>query len=153
MFSWCLVLWVSLYFEYQPVIGCVVGKNISHSAGSCFVQMKVSFTLQKLFSFIKTHLLIVDHSANVNSVQKVFSSTSKFKAIPYFLLYQVQCSWFYFEVVHPFGVEFWVITVGLFGFLYMLTTILTRTIIKDARLVCLLACFVIFFPVCVSICF
>lgn len=82
----------SLYFEYQPVIGCIVGQNISHSEGSCFVQMKGSFTLQKLFSFMKTHLLIVDHGANVNSVQKLFSSISEFKAIHYFLFYQVQCS-------------------------------------------------------------
>ena len=38
--------------------------------------------------------------------QKVFFCVSEFKAILYFLFYQVQCIWFYVEVFDLFGVEF-----------------------------------------------
>ena len=51
----------------------------------------LSFAMQKLFSFMKSHLLVVDLSVYANgSVQKVFFPASEFKAIPYFLFYQTQ---------------------------------------------------------------
>ncbi|ERE83670.1 hypothetical protein H671_2g6542 [Cricetulus griseus] len=71
----------------------------------------VSVAVQKLLGFTSSYLLIVGFSAFANgtkfcSVQKVFSCAIKFKTIPHFLLYQVQCIQFYVEVFDPFGVEF-----------------------------------------------
>ena len=40
----------------------------SHSIGCCFVQMMVSFALQKHLSLMRSHLLIVDFSAFVIGV-------------------------------------------------------------------------------------
>ena len=40
------------------------------------------------------------------SVQKVVSYANVFKAIPYFLFYDVPCVWFYVEVFDPLGLEF-----------------------------------------------
>lgn len=39
-------------------------------------------------------------------VQKVVSYVNMFKAIPYFLFYQVKCVWFYVEIFYLLGLEF-----------------------------------------------
>ena len=71
-----------------------LAKPFSHSEGHCFVLLTASFALQKLFSFMRSHLLIVDLSAyaiGVRSVQEVVCCVNVFKAIPYIPFYQVQC--------------------------------------------------------------
>lgn len=49
-----------IYFGYQFFIRCVVGKIFSLSVGCCFVQMMVSFILEKLCSFVTFYLLNFD---------------------------------------------------------------------------------------------
>ena len=80
----------------------------SHSVGCCYVRLTVSFTLQKLFGFMRVHYLIVHLSTctTIVSVQEDVSSANVSKTIPHFLFYQVQCIWFYVEVFDPFGLEF-----------------------------------------------
>jgi len=67
----------------------------------------VPFALQKLFGFMKSHLVIVELNACANGVLFGLSLPSEFKAIPCSLFYQVQRIWFYVEVFDPFGVEFY----------------------------------------------
>jgi hypothetical protein len=81
-------------------------KIIFYAVGCQFVLMTMSFVLQKLFSFIRSHLLIVDPSACAIGVQVVDSCASAFKDIPQFLFYQVQCFWFLTEVFDLLGLEF-----------------------------------------------
>jgi len=47
-----------------------------------------SFSLQKLFNFMRFHLLIVDFSSKA-LVQEVVSYANEFKVIPYFLFYPI----------------------------------------------------------------
>jgi len=57
---------------------------ISQSVGNGFVLFTVSFALQKLFSFMRSHLSTVDLEAWA-SVQEIVSCTSVFKAISHSL--------------------------------------------------------------------
>ena len=53
----------SLYIlEIRPLSNVGLVKIFSHSVGCCFVLLTVSFALQKLFSFRRSHLLIVSLS-------------------------------------------------------------------------------------------
>ena len=64
----------------------------SHSVVYDFVTLTVYFALQKLLNFMRYHLLIVDLSPHtMGADQKIVSCPNVFKAIPYFLFYQVQC--------------------------------------------------------------
>ena len=47
---------------------CIAGKTSLPLCGPPFTQQIVSFSVKKLFSFIKFHLLIVDFSSWVNGV-------------------------------------------------------------------------------------
>ena len=60
MVFWCLVSWV-LYIFWRSALYQMWGwwRSFSHSVGCRFVLFTVSFALQKLFSFRKSHLLIV----------------------------------------------------------------------------------------------
>lgn len=73
----------------------------------CFVQLTVYFTLKKIFSFIRFHLLIVNFNsyAYQRFLQKAAFCTSGFKTIFYFLFHQVQCSWIY-DVFDPLELLF-----------------------------------------------
>ena len=57
---WCLVSWV-LYIFRRSALCQMWGwwGSFPHSVGCCFVLFTVSFALQKLFSFRRSHLLIV----------------------------------------------------------------------------------------------
>ena len=98
----------SLYIlEISPLSDVGLVKIFSHSVGCRFVLLTVSFDLQKLLSFRRSHLLLVALSVCATEVifRKWFpvpmrSSTS------YFLFYKVQCGWLYVEVFDPFGLEF-----------------------------------------------
>jgi hypothetical protein len=90
LLSLCLVSSVLIYFRYQPSIGIIVGKIFFNSIGFHFV-------VQKLLSFMRSHLLIVDLSVLLNRMpngvlfRKLSQGTNNFKAISQFLLYLVQC--------------------------------------------------------------
>jgi hypothetical protein len=73
--------------DVSPLPEVDLMKIFAHSVGFCFVLFIVFFALQKLFQFLK-------------------NIANAFKAIPYFLLYQVHCIWFYVEVFDPFVLEF-----------------------------------------------
>ena len=47
-----------MYFEYQPSERCRIGEELSQYIGCCFVLLTVSFSLQKLFSFMRSHISI-----------------------------------------------------------------------------------------------
>ena len=66
----------SLYIlDINPLSDVELVKSISHSVDCYFVPMMVAFVMQKLFSFLRSHLLIVDLSACANGVllRKFFS--------------------------------------------------------------------------------
>ena len=126
-FSWYLVFWVLYMFLYCSSIICGVGKIFS-----CFwlpLWMTVSIAKQKFFSFMRSHLLIIDLSACSNSIlfRKSFPLSMNSGLFPSSL--QAQCIWFYIEV---FDVWSWIlcilINIGLFGFFCMLPPSLTRTV-------------------------
>jgi hypothetical protein len=79
---WYLVSWVLNIF-----LILVLYLICSHSVGCCFLWLTVAFALKKNFSFMRSHLLIVDLSActKIYSVQKVFSCGNEIKAIPQLL--------------------------------------------------------------------
>jgi hypothetical protein len=91
-------------------------KIFSHSIGCCFVLLVVPFVLQKPFSFLMSHLLIVDLSACATivtfrkclccqfSVQEVISHANEFKAIPHFIKFGV--SGFILRSVIPLELSF-----------------------------------------------
>ena len=61
------MLWF-IYFGDQPSVICGLVKIFYHSVGCCFVLFSMLFILQKLFSFRKSHLLIVPFSVCVTGV-------------------------------------------------------------------------------------
>jgi len=46
--------------DISPLSDVVLVKNFSQSVGCCFVLLMVSFALQKLYNFMKSHLSIVN---------------------------------------------------------------------------------------------
>ena len=55
----------SLYtLDISPLLNVKLVKVFSHSVDCCFVRMTVSFALQKLSSFTRSRVLIVDVSAH-----------------------------------------------------------------------------------------
>ena len=66
----------------------------------------VSLAIQKLFSFMKSYLLMFFVSVLLVSCSESLSCASVFKTLPYFLFYQIQGIWPYVEVLDPFRVEF-----------------------------------------------
>jgi hypothetical protein len=52
-----------MILEISPLRDIELVKILPQSAGCCFVLLTVSFVLQKLFSFMKSHILIDDLSA------------------------------------------------------------------------------------------
>ena len=76
-------------------------KILSQSVGGLFVLLMVSFALQKLCSFMRSHLSILDLTAQTCSIQKISPCGHIFKAFPHFLLYKFQCLWFYVEFLNP----------------------------------------------------
>jgi hypothetical protein len=65
--------------------------------------LTVSFALQKLGNFIRSHLSILDLTAQAIAVlfRNFFPCAHIFKVFPHFLLYEIQCLWFYVEVFDP----------------------------------------------------
>ena len=98
----------SLYvLEIRPLSDVGLVKIFSHSVGCRFVLLTVSFALQKLFSFRRSHLLIVSLSVCAAGVlfRKWFPVPMRSSVLPTFS-YKVQCGWLYVEIFDPFGLEF-----------------------------------------------
>jgi hypothetical protein len=73
--------------DISPLLDVEFVKFSSHFAHCLFVHLMVSFALWKLFSFMRTCLLIVDlNPAHCCSVHKVFSCASELKLFPTFSL-------------------------------------------------------------------
>ena len=79
----------------------------SHSVGCHFVLLMVPFALQ-LFSFMKSHLLIVDLSAwAVGVLFRDLSLVSVHSRLfPHIIFYQVKHGWFFIEVFYSLGLNF-----------------------------------------------
>lgn len=138
-----------IYLDIGILLDVELIKNIFHSIGHySFVQMRVSSALQRPFSFMRSHLLIIDLRAYANSImfRKVLClfvcfCASDFKDIPHFLFHQVQCIWFYIQIFDHLELSLCrIISIALFGLLYMKMTSLTRTIFWRCCL----------FPLCIS---
>jgi hypothetical protein len=98
----------SLYIlDISPLLDVGLVRIISQSLGCHFVQLKVSFALQKLFCFIKSQLLIIDLSTyTIGVLFKKLSPVPMHSGYsPLFLLpgfvYLVL-----FDVFDPLGLEF-----------------------------------------------
>jgi len=83
-------------------------KIFSKSVGCLLVLLTVFFALQKLYNFIRSHLSILDLTAQAIGVlfRFFFLCAHKFEALPHFPLYKVQCLRFYLEVFDPLKLEF-----------------------------------------------
>jgi hypothetical protein len=74
-------------------------KIISQSVDGLFVLWTISFALQKLCNFMRSHLSILDlkSTSNCFSIQEFFPCAHIFEAFPHFLLNKIRCLWFYLE--------------------------------------------------------
>ena len=100
-----------MYFEIKPLSDVRLTKIFSHSVVCYFVLLMVSFALQKLFSFIRSHLLIVNLSTHVICVPfRKLSPVPMCSKLFLFLIYLVQCIWIYVEDFDLLGLE-----IGLWG--------------------------------------
>ena len=116
------------YFEYQSFIWCGLVKIFFNSVGCYFFQLKLYFVSQKLFSFMRFHLLIIDLSAFTFSV--LFRTLSPvlmcsvFSLLPgsicLVLCWSLSSTWTW--------VLCRVISMDLFAFFYMQTISHTSTI-------------------------
>ena len=82
-------------------------KILSHSVGSCFVLLMVSFALQKLCSFMKSHSLIVDFSACVIGIlfRNLSPGLSAFKVVSPVPLLSGSVCLVYVEVFDPLDLQ------------------------------------------------
>ena len=100
----------SLYIlEFSTLSNVGLVKIFFHSIGCRFVLLTVSFALQKLLSFRRSHLLIV--ALSVVATGFLFRKWSSVpmhssKCTSHFLFYEVQCSCLYVDIFDPFGLEF-----------------------------------------------
>ena len=94
----------SLYIlDISPLSDLGLVKILSQSVGGLFVLLTVSFALQKLFSFIRSHLSILNLTAQAIALlfRNFFLCAHVFEAFPHFLLYKFQCLWLYVEFFDP----------------------------------------------------
>ena len=94
----------SLYIlDISPLSDLGDVKILFQSVCGLFVLLMVSFTLQKLCSFKRSHLSILDLTAHAIAVLfRNFSSVPiSSRLSPHFLLYKFQCLWFYVEFLDP----------------------------------------------------
>jgi hypothetical protein len=94
----------SLYMlDISPLSDLGLVKILSQSVGGLFVLLIVSFALQKPCNFMRSHLLILDLTAQAVAVlfRNFFPCAHIFETFPHFLLYKFQCFWFYVEFLDP----------------------------------------------------
>lgn len=83
--------------DINPLSNVGLVKIFSHPVVCCFVLLNMSFALQKLFCFMRTHLSVLCSEISVPKSSK---------ATLHSLFCQVQCSRRYAEVFDPYEVEF-----------------------------------------------
>jgi hypothetical protein len=94
----------SLYiFDISPLSDLGLVKILSQPVRSLLVLMTVSFALQKLYNFMRSHLSILDLTAQAIALlfRIFFPSALIFEIFSHFLLYKFQCLWSYVEVFDP----------------------------------------------------
>jgi hypothetical protein len=93
----------SYILDISPLSDLGLVKIISQSVGGLLVLLTVSFALQKLCNFMRSHLLILDLKTQAIAVLfRNFSPVPIFSRIfPHVLLYKFQCLLFYVEVFDP----------------------------------------------------
>ena len=100
----------SLYIlEFRPLSDMRLMKIFSHSVGCCFVLLTMSFALQKLSSFMRSHLFIVSLSVCAAGVifRKCFPVPMHSSVLPTFSSIRFSVAgWLYVEVFDPFGLDF-----------------------------------------------
>ena len=104
--------------------------KISQSVGCLLVLLTVSFALQKLLSFRRSHLFIdsLIVCATRGSTQEVVSCAHVLQTTSHLLFYQVQCGQIKIEVFNPFELEFCAWRhINLFSFFYMLISSYSST--------------------------
>ena len=94
----------SLYIlDIIPLSDLGLVKILSQSVGGLFVSLTVSFALQKLCNFMRSHLSILHLTAKAIAV--LFRNFPPvpiiYQAFPHFLLYMFQSLWFYVEFLGP----------------------------------------------------
>ena len=105
LFNFCFLMSLAK-IEYSGLLGeMVVQKLPSIQSVKEKVRNKTtdSFALQKLCNFIRSHLQILDLTAQAIAVlfRNFFPCTHIFEGFPYFLLNKFQCLWFYVEFLNP----------------------------------------------------
>ena len=93
-------------------------KIFFYSVGCHFVQMTVSFALQKLFSFVRSHLSIVNLRTCANSVRKSFTAPMSASLFPTFSSIRFSVSCFIFGI--PFHLELSLVWSDYYGSIYNL---------------------------------
>ena len=94
----------SLYIlDISPLSDLGLVKTLSQSVGGLFVLLTVSFALQKLCNFMRSHLSILDLTAQATTVlfRNFPPCAHIFEAFPLFLLYKFHGLWFYVEFLDP----------------------------------------------------
>jgi hypothetical protein len=97
----------SLYIlDISPLSDLGLLKIFAKSVHCHFILLTVSFALQKLCNFMRTHLSILDLIAQVIAVLfRKISCAHSFKGFRYILGYKIQCLWFYLEFLDPLRLE------------------------------------------------
>jgi accessory gene regulator protein AgrB len=97
----------SLYIlDISPLSDLGLVKIIFHYVGCLLVLLTVSFALQKLCNYMRSHLSFLDLTAQAIGVlvQESFFCAHIFQALPHFL-YKFQCLWLYVEFFDPLRLE------------------------------------------------
>lgn len=96
LFSWYLVFEFFIGFEYESSTGCGVSKNLFPLCRLPLCQTEVFFAIQKLLSFMRSYLLIVDLSAYAIGVlfSKSFPVPTTSKLFPTFFSIKFSMSGF-----------------------------------------------------------
>ena len=102
---WCLVSWVLYIFWRFSPLSDMISEDFFPVCGLPFCLQSV-FALQKLFSFSKSHLLIVSFQVCVTGVVFRKFSWQYIQAPSQFLFCQIECNWIYVEVFDPLELEF-----------------------------------------------
>ena len=120
-----------MYFGIQPQSDVRMVKILYHSVGCHFVLLIMSFALQKIFSFLRSHLLIVNHSVCVIGVlfRKLLPEPMNSRLFPIFSSIRFSVSGVMLKsLIHLDSNLYRVISINLFAFFYMQPSSQTSTI-------------------------
>jgi hypothetical protein len=99
----------SLYIlDISSLSGLGMVKNFSQSVRGLFVLLTVSSALQKLCDFMRSHLTILDVTAQRKPLlfcSGIFPLCPYLEAFSHFLFYKFPCLWFHMEFLDPLRLE------------------------------------------------